>query len=132
MLKLTNFIVCILLRRIICCAPHENALMQFTDKARPRATCANAQFDQDFHCLLTESMDIVEHVDEKRMSIPGVMVPHAHLDLRCSQMAKMPLSHVAHHVLICHKDHSFKIMVCSPHDTRDHHVASNFASFSLF
>ena len=101
--------------------------MQFTDKDRPRSACANAQVEQDLHCLLTESMDIVEHVDKKRMSIPGVMDLHAHLDVRCSQMAKMPFSHVAHYVLMCHKDHSFKIMVCSPHDTRDHHVAINFA-----
>ena len=51
------------------------------------------------HCLLTDSMDTVVHVDEQRMSRSDCMNEHADLDLSCLHMAYRSLSHVVQNII---------------------------------
>ena len=51
-----------------------------------RSACAKAQADQGLRCPLTESMDIVVHVDEQRIYRSDCTDVHAHQDLSCSDM----------------------------------------------
>ena len=60
--------------------------MQFADNTGPD------QPAYSYRSLLTELMDTVVYVDEKRMSISDCMNAHAHLGLRCSHVALGPFS----------------------------------------
>ena len=56
----------------------KNTSIQFPDNMGPLA-CIQA--DQDFCCLLTESINIVVYVDKQTMPRSDCMVVHADLDL---------------------------------------------------
>ena len=69
--------------------------MQFADNVDPDQS-AFVQAEQGHSCPLTELMNNVASVDEKRMSRSDCRDAHAHLDLRCLRMALAPFSQVAH------------------------------------
>ena len=56
--------------------------MQFAGNTDPDQP-VHLQADQDFHCLFTDSMDIVVYVEDQRMSRSDCTDVHIHLDLCC-------------------------------------------------
>ena len=71
----------------ICCAIHEKGPCAICRQCRPRSACTFVHADLGLNCPFTESMDIVEYVDEQRMSRLDCMDAHANLDFRCLYMA---------------------------------------------
>ena len=82
---------------------------------RPRSACASAQADHGLHCPLTESVDTVVSVDEKRMLRSDCTHAHANLDLhvRCSHIVQGPFSCVAHRMVIINLNCSIFIPITS-------------------